>query len=211
VSLDPRRLLQQAAEQRVSCELLPRGGRWLSARVVRVEKSGVVLHCPGTRLVGGEDVRVWLRIDDAVYTFGASVLRAGVPVPDRSQHGLLLGFIEGFGLTSAAGESGEGGGRSLELVPPSGPPVSLLEAPIRLVELTIRGLSFTVPEDFRLVFVQGGTVGIALAHPDGGKVHAEAVVDELVRGEGYLLYVMRFVSVDAPDRMPGVLGALQPE
>ena len=207
--LDPCRILQQAAEQRIVSELLPRGGRWLGGRVLRVESSGVVLGVPDSGLHGGEDVQVWLRVDDELYHFTASVLRVGVPVPDRSQDGVLLGYLDGF---ERIGEDESAGDRDLSLLPPSGPGVSLLGAPARLVELTVDSLVFTVPPDFHLVLALGGLVQLRMAVPGQAPLHLGARVRDLVRGDGYLLYELGFTSVDDRSRLPGMLsrlGALQ--
>ena len=204
--LDPRRLLQEAAEQRQPCEILPRGGRWRAGKVVRVESGGVVVQSPGEAMLGGEDVAVWMRLDGVLYRFDASVLRAGVPVPDRGQDGLLLGYLDGFREEQDTETTGD---RDLQLLPPTGGGVSLLREPARLVELTVSGLAFTVPPDFHLVLALGGLIQLRMAVPGQAALHLGARVRELVRGDGYLLYVLGFTSVDDRDRLPTMLEALQ--
>lgn len=187
---DPRRILEEAATRRLPCELLLRRGGWARGTVVRVEKGGLVVASPGRRFAGGEDVRVWLAIDDKPYTFEASVIRVGVPLPDRSQDGLLLGFIDRW--AEGPGTGARGRDRAIELLLPSGPPVSLLEPPASLVELTLDGLAFTVPSSFKLIFVENGAVGVRLAAPGLQVTELTARVQTLAPGEGYLLYGLRF-------------------
>jgi hypothetical protein len=128
---DPRRVLEEAASRRLACELMAKRGKWSRCTIVRVEKSGVVITTPERRFDGGEEVRVWLALDEKPYTFEASVIRAGVPVPDRSQDGLLLGFIDRWTEgTDGAAKTDERA--MLELQPPNGAPISLLAAPARL-------------------------------------------------------------------------------
>lgn len=196
MATDPRRILEEAAQRRLPCELLLRRGGWARGMLLRVEKGGVVIGVPGRRFAGGEDVRVWLALDDVPYTFEASVIRTGVPVPDRSQDGLLLGFIDGWteGPAAAAGAQG----RVVEILPPNGPAVSLLRPPAQLVELSLDGLAFTVPADFKLIFVENGTVGLRLGAPGLPLVEGSARVQTLAPGEGYLLYGLRFEDTGDP-------------
>ncbi|MCB9777727.1 MAG: hypothetical protein H6742_04115 [Alphaproteobacteria bacterium] len=207
---DPRRVLREAAERRVPCELLPRGGEAVRGAIVRVEQAGVVVVVPagadGRRLSGGEDVRVWLAVDGRACSFEASVIRAGVPVPDRSQDGVLLGFIDRWQ------EGGDGpvalSDCTVELLPPNGPAVSLLAPPARVVDVTLRELAFTVPASFPLVFVREGTVRVRLGLPGRAPVSLSARVRTLSPGEGYLLYGLHFESVDDPDALRDVVEGL---
>lgn len=193
MSSDPRRVLEAAADRRLPCELLLRRGGWARGTLVRVEKGGVVVSVSGRRFQGGEDVRVWLAVDDRPCTFEASVIRTGVPLPDRSQDGLLLGFIDRWSEGTA--EARVARDRQLELLLPSGPPVSLLSPPASLVELTLAGLAFTMPSSFKLIFVENGAVGVRLAAPGLPPTELSARVETLAPGEGYLLYGLRFEGV----------------
>ena len=193
MSSDPRRVLEEAATRRLPCELLLRRGGWARGSVVRVEKGGLVVSSPGRRFQGGEDVRVWLAIDDHPYTFEASVIRVGVPLPDRTQDGLLLGFIDRWAEGPARARASRD--RLLQILLPSGPPVSLLEPPASLVELTLDALAFTMPSSFKLIFVENGAVGVRLAAPGLPPVEVSARVETLAPGEGYLLYGLRFEEV----------------
>ncbi|MCK6502592.1 hypothetical protein L6R53_04225 [Myxococcota bacterium] len=196
---DPRRVLRDAAERRLPCEVLPRGGTAVRGAMVRVEPAGVVVLVPGRRFSGGEDVRVWLAVDGRPHSFEASVLRAGVPVPDRSQDGLLLGYIDRW---TEGGDPSTGlDGCVVEVVPPNGPPVSLLQAPARVVDVGLRELAFTVPSSFTLVFVTQGRVRVRLGAPGRAPVEVEARVHSLSPGEGSLLYGLRFEAVDDPDAL----------
>lgn len=198
MSVDPRRTLEEAAQRRVGCELLARDGEWTRGTVVRVEKAGVVVTVPERRFSGGEHVRVWFALDGRPFTFEASVIRTGVPVPDRSQDGVLIGFIDRW---TEGVEAGDAGGRVLELVLSSGGPVSLLAPPARVVELSVSGLVFMVPVDFKLVFVEGGTVNVRIGVPGRRVVQVVARVRTLALGDGYLLYGIDFQEVDDPEAL----------
>ncbi len=193
MALDPRRLLDDAAQQRAACRVLPRAGAAETGRLVRVERGGIIITVPSRRFTGGEDVRVWVQVDDRAWIFEASVLRTGVPVPDRSQHGLLLGFIDKF-REAAAPESDDG--RVLELVPPGGAAISLLDGPARLVHLDLHQLAFTMPSSFKLVFVHSGTVRLRFGMGGLGRVEATARVRTLTPEEGWLLYELALENVD---------------
>ncbi len=193
MSTDPRRVLEEAASRRLPCELLLRRGGWARGTVVRVEKGGIVVSAPGRRFLGGEDVRVWLAIDERPYTFEASVIRVGVPLPDRSQDGLLLGFIDRW--SEGAVQTPVAHDRTIELLLPSGPPVSLLAPPAGLVELSLDGLAFTMPSSFKLIFVENGAVGVRLGAPGLPPTEISARVETLAPGEGFLLYGLRFEGV----------------
>jgi len=205
--MDPRRILEEAAQRRIACELQPRGEGWKRAGVVRVEKGGLVLTAQDVRFVGGEDVRVWLGIEGRHYTFEASVIRVGVPVPDRSQAGLLLGFIDGW--KEARPDATTTDGRLVELIPPNGPAISLLNPPAQLVELAVDGLSFSVPEGFKLIFVESGTVTVRLGVAGREAMDVEARVGDLSAGEGYRLYGLRFEQVEDPTAHQEIVAALE--
>jgi hypothetical protein len=204
--MDPRRILEEAAQRRVACEIQLRNGGWQRGSVVRVEKSGVVLTAPDLRLAGGEDVRIWLGLEGRHYTFEASVIRAGVPVPDRSQDGLLLGFIDGW--KEATADATTTNGHLVELIPPNGPAISLMSPPAVLVELAVDGLSFTVPEGFKLIFVESGTVMVRLGIPGREAMDVEARVGALSAGEGYRLYGLRFERVEDPKAHQEIVAAI---
>lgn len=192
---DPRRILEEAAQQRAAVEILPRSGGLVQGRVVRIEKGGVVVTAPARRFLGGEDVRVWLATGNQAWTFEASVIRAGVPVPDRSQDGVLLGFIDRFAEGGAGARSG---GRTIELVPPSGPPISLLLEPARVVHLAVDGITFTLPSSSKLFWVEQGKVAIRLGMMGAEPVVVAGRIRTLAPEEGYLLYDLVFEKVEDP-------------
>lgn len=196
---DPRRVLREAADRRVACELLPRGGSATRGTIVRVEPGGVVITAPGRRFSGGEDLRVWLAVEGRPYSFEASVLRAGVPVPDRSQDGLLLGYIDRW--TEGSDQSDGLADCVVEILPPNGPAVSLLQPPARVVDVSLRELAFTLPASFTLVFVTKGTVRVRLGTPGRPPVELSARVHTLAPGEGSILYGLTFQDVDDPDAL----------
>lgn len=192
---DPRRILQEAATRRVGCEILSRGGECVHGTLVRVERGGIVLTTPDRRFVGGEDVRIWMSMDGQPYTFEASVIRTGVPIPDRTHDGLLIGFIDQWAEGVAGGASEE---RLVEVLPPNGPPISLLAPPAQLVEVTLSGLSFVVPLAFKLVFVESGAQRVRLGIKDVPIQEVTARVRALAQGEDYLLY--HLTIEDVPDQ-----------
>ncbi len=204
---DPRRILEQAAERRVACEILPRSGGWSRGQVVRVEPGGVVVHAPGLRLAGGEDLRCWFSLDGTPRSFEASVIRTGVQVPDRSQFGALLGFIDGW---TAGGQPAPGDhGLDLRIVPPNGPGISLIHGPGRLVELGVAELSFTLPSDHILVFVEGTRTQLSLGIPGDPVQQVDALVRSVLAGETHMLYHLEIVGIDDPEAYRHVVAALQ--
>jgi hypothetical protein len=206
MSVDPRRVLDDAARQRTACELLPRGGGLVKGTLLRVEQGGVVISAAEHHFTGGEDVRVWFSCDGKAWTFEASVVRAGVPVPDRGRGGLLLGFIDAFSVAAGANE---GSGRVVALLPPGGGPISLVDPPARLLHLAVGGAAFTLPADYRLVFVESGRVRVRLAAPGHQPITAEARVRALSPGEDYLVYDLGFEQVEDPEGWRVVVEALQ--
>ena len=219
---DPRRVLEDAARRRLSCEILPRRGHWCQGRFVRVEKAGVVLVAPGGVFSGGEDVRVWFSVDSQPWTFEASVLRAGVPVPDRSQRGLMLGFIDGWTggapplhkARAAGGWGGVGAARAaggpaaaITVLPPNGRGLEILGSAVRLVNLRVDELSFSVPRAEPLKFVEGGTVRIRFRRQGQQDHVASGVVRKLAPGDGHYFYGVRFVEVADPQVHPAVIEA----
>jgi len=206
--VDPRRLLERAAELRAGCELLPRRGFWRHGEIVRVEKGGVVARVGGTPLESGVDVRAWLRIDGIPYTFEASVLRAGVAIPDRSQKGVLLGFIDGWQRADQVA-----GVFALEVVPPNGSPVSLLAGDVRLVDLSPEDWTISAPTGFTLVFVEQGAVRLRLSVPDRPPLDVQARVHRLARADGHLLYALHVEHVDDADAyramVDGIRGVME--
>jgi len=202
---DPRRMLEDAAQRRLHCELLPRGGGMVAAQLVRVDRGGLVVTAPLRRFVGGEDLRVWVNLDGQAWTFEASVIRAGVPVPDRSQDGLMLGFIDRF---QALGTAASGDGRLLALVPPRGAEVSLLSPPAQLVHINVEGATFAMPSSFKLIFVESGTLGFRIGAPGIQPIHGRARVQALAPGDGHLLYELRFEQVDEPELLRQAVEAL---
>lgn len=190
---DPRRLLETAAEQRLACEVLPRRGTWRRAQVIRVEKGGLVLRLVGDAPAAGTDVRCWIRIDGVPYRFEASVLRVGVPVPDRSQGGVLLGFLDGWQRADQGS-----GALVLEVVPPNGSPVSLVDGEARIVDLSPAEWTVSTPSRFTLVFVEQGAVRLRLGAPDRAPMEVRARVHRLAHADGHLLYALHIEDVGDP-------------
>jgi hypothetical protein len=195
--MDPRRILEEAAQHRQACEIQVRGEGWVRGVVIRVERGGLVVTAADRRFVGGEDLRIWLAFESKFYRFQASVIRAGVPVPGRGQDGLLLGFIDNWAEAEARGG---GGDHQVDLLPSNGPAISLLKAPVRLVDLAIDGLSFSVPDDFKLIFVESGAITVRLGARGTEAIEVAARVGDLSAGEGYRLYGLYFEGVEDPEK-----------
>jgi hypothetical protein len=207
MALDPRRILDDAAQERVACELMPRRGGLLRASLLRVEKGGVVLSVPERGLGPGDDLRVWFALGNRSYSFEASVVRVGVPVPARGGDGVLLGFIDAF-AEGRPPSGGGAGGRTFALLPPSGRGISLLDGGATVLHLGVEGATFTLPADVKVVFVESGRVTVQLGMPGMAPAQASAQVRALSRGDGYLLYDLHFVEVEETERWREVVGAL---
>ncbi len=201
---DPRRILEAAAEGRVTVDVLPRNGAAQRGQLVRVERGGVVLALATTPPAAGTDVRVWLTVNGTPWTFEASVLRAGVPVPDRSQGGVLLGFIDGWNRAEGTGPR-----VVLEALPPTGGPVSLVDGAMRIVELHPDEWLVSVPADFHLVFVEGGALRLRLGTPDRPAMIVGAVVKELAQSHGHLLYRFGIQEVENGERYAELVAAVR--
>ncbi len=207
--MDPRRILEDAAQERLACEVQVRGGGWIRGQVIRVERAGLVVTVEDRRFVGGEDLRVWLSVEAVCYTFEASVIRTGVPVPERSQSGLLLGFIDGWVEAEERNQEHPVDHR-VDLIPSNGAAISLLSDPVRLVDLAIDGLSFSVPDDFKLIFVESGTITVRLGATGEQPMDVAARVGDLAAGEGYRLYGLVFEGVEDPESHRRLINALRP-
>lgn len=192
---DPRRVLEDAAEQRLACEVLPRNGSWRRGRVIRVERGGLVLTVSGDPLPNGTDIRCWLNVSGQAWTFEASVLRSGVSVPDRSQQGLLLGFMDGWRRADL-----QGGAITVEVLPHNGRAISLIDGAARVVDLSPAELTLTAPTDFNLIFVEQGAVRLRLGLPDRAPMEVGARVSGLTPGKGHLLYRLSIEAVEDGER-----------
>jgi len=202
---DPRTLLERAAEQRLTCEVMPRSGlAWSKATVERVERGGVVVRSLAGGLVAGSDVRCWLRVDGVPYAFDASVVRTSVPVSDRSESGVMLGFIDRWEVAT------RGPGRLVvEVMPPTGGPVSLLGGALQLVDVEPQLWTVTTPADSPLIFVEGGSVRLRIALPDAAPMELSARVRRLTHTSGHLLYALQVQDVEAPERYADMLAAVR--
>ncbi len=202
--LDPRSLLERAAEQRLPCELMPRAHtEWARATVERVERGGVVVR-GAEGLVSGADVRCWIRVDGIPYAFDASVVRTAVPVSDRSESGVMLGFIDHWEVAERAPQA-----LAIEALPPTGGPVSLLGGAIQIVELEPNVWTVTTPADAPLIFVEGGSLRLRLSPEEGPAMEITARVRRLTHGSGHLLYALAIQQVDDPDRYADLVGAVR--
>ena len=67
---------------------------------------------------------------------------------------------------------------------------------------------FTVPDGFKLIFVESGTVTVRLGIPGREAMDVEARVGDLAAGEGYRLYGLRFEKVEDPTAHQEIVAAL---
>ena len=192
---DPRRVLEQAADQRSTCEVQARNGAWQRGQVVRVERGGVVLRL-ARALTSGTDVRVWLTVEGRSWTFEASVLRAGVPVPDRSQDGVLLGYLDGFREAEATRVDA----LTLELLPHTGGPVSLEGGGARVVDLSPQEWVVSIAREFPVVLALQADVRLRIGVAGRAPMELIARVHALAQGDTHLLYTLRVASVDDGER-----------
>jgi len=168
--LDPRRVLAEAVEVGSTCWLLPSGGGLVPTRPVRVEPGGLVLVAPKHPFVAGEEIRAWLDASPRGVRFEASVIRVGVPVPDRSQHGIMLGFLDRFEVERAVPEG------HLDLLPAGGGAVSLLEPPAALLRIGLRGLVVMLPLTSRVFLIPGARVRLQVGVAGVGSVEMAGLV-----------------------------------
>lgn len=201
---DPRRLLDAAAEARVRVEVLPRRGAAGHGQLVRIERGGVVVLFATPSPATGTDVRCWLSIGGKAYTFEASILRLGVPVPDRSQAGVLLGFVDGFRPAE-----GEASTLVLEALTPGGGSVPLHAEDVRIVDLQANEWTVASPVASRTVFVEGGALRLRLGAPGRPPMEVGAVVRELSRTSGHLLYRLSIEQVDDASAYRELLAAVR--
>lgn len=201
---DPQRILEAAAEARAPVNVLPKGGGTLEGQIVRVERGGVVLALSGSPPPAGADVRVWLTTEAGCWTFEASVLRSGVPIPDRSQGGVLLGFIDSFRRSDGAGA-----GVVLEALPPTGGAVSLVDGAVRIVDLDPQEWTVSAPSGFPLVFVEGGGLRLRLGAPTGPPMEVGAEVRELTQSHGHILYRLAITEVQDAERYARIVSELR--
>ncbi len=199
---DARRVLVTAAEARAGVEVLPRGGAPSRGQVVRVERGGVVLALAGAPPSPGTDVRCWLTVDGVAFTFEASVLRSGIDVPDRSQGGVLLGFIDGWARASS-----EPGGLTLAALPASGGVLGLNEGSVHAIELHPEEWLVSAPAAFPLVFVEGGRLRLRVGPGDRAPVEVGATVRAVTRAQDHILYRLAIDEVGDPERYRDALGA----
>ena len=171
----------------------------LSGSVIRVERGGVVVAVPSRQLVSGTNVKAWVPLHPDTWFFHATVLRTRLAVPARDAEGVLLGYIERF--ERAADTAAAGIGRRFDLIPHTGRGISLLRPPARLVHVGLEGVTFTLPADSKLVFVENAEMQVVLADRSAGSCAATARVRSLNRVDGALLYDLAWVDVDAPDRL----------
>lgn len=201
----PKALLDEAGKQRAPCRVRPRKGSWTAGVVVRVERAGIILQLDEAPFHGGEDLRVWFSLDGRNYTFEASVLRSGVPVPDRGRGGLLIGLVEDF---REAQQEPTGADLAVEVLPPKGRGIELLSGSGRLVDLSVEGLSFMVPSEVALKFVEGSTVRVRFTG-EGPPHLVTGTVREAAQGEGHFLYELPFSSVEDDQRHLQVIEAFR--
>lgn len=205
--MDPRRILEKAAEQRQACEILPRKGGWTRGSLLRIDRAGVVVLIPDLRLASGEDVRCWFVLDGIPYTFEASIIRTHLPVPDRSQIGYLLGFIDEW----TRGDSASNGehGIDIKIFPPNGPGISLVHGPGRIMELLLNNIGFTLPTAYTLVFIEGSKCKLKFIMPGEDSIEVEGKIVSRTPSESHSLYHLTIEGVERIESYRRVNSALQ--
>ena len=193
---DPRELLEQAAESRQTLQLRSKDGEWVSGRVLRIERAGIVVALETPSFSSGEDVRAWITLEGQSYTFSASVLRSGVPIPDRSGAGLLLGYLDDFQADAPAPDKPRTQtSNQIEVLPAKGRGLLLLGGDVRIVDLSVTQLAFAVPQSIALKFVQGSKVRVRFT-PEGEPAYlVDGEIRRLVAGDGHYLYGLHFDGV----------------
>jgi hypothetical protein len=191
-----------AADSRVRCDILLQKGGWCEGRVIRAENAGLVILAPG--LQSGADVRVLLSVEGRSYTFEASVIRTGIPVPDRSQHGVVLGFIQGWRRADEGGR-----GLVLELLPAIGGVVSLMGGEVQLIELQPALWTVAASAGSWFVLAEQGQVRLRMGLPGQSPVELVARVQSVSRSDAHLLYALKIEQVGSPDRYREVLAGFQ--
>jgi hypothetical protein len=214
---DPRRILDEAVTERRPCRVARLRGEWQSAALVRLESAGVVCNVPGHAFRGGEEVRLWFEDASGSLHFEASVLRVGVPVPDRGAAGVLLGFLAASAAAPvpaadpvpapAASAAPQPQRPVLDLVLATGAPISLLSPPIRLVEVAIDHVSFEVPRNFTVMFPDNGTLWLRIGASTAESTDARGRV-RLVAGDAVLLYRVEIEQVEHQDRHQNAIPVL---
>jgi hypothetical protein len=206
---DARRVLEEAVRDRRACRVQRPGGEWVTGTLVRLESGGVVVSAPGHALRGGEEVRLWFDEDGRSLHFEASVLRAGVPVPDRGAAGLLIGFLAAVTAPPETPPEPATAAPVLELHLGTGSPVSLLAAPVELVEIDLHRLQFQVPRTFRVVFPENGALRLRIGGGASEPIEARGRVHMVVAGESTLLYAVDLEEVERHDRHQQAVRALR--
>jgi hypothetical protein len=131
-------------------------------------------------------------------------VRTSVPVSDRSESGVMLGFIDRWEVAT------RGPGRLVvEVMPPTGGPVSLLGGALQLVDVEPQLWTVTTPADSPLIFVEGGSVRLRIALPDAAPMELSARVRRLTHTSGHLLYALQVQDVEAPERYADMLAAVR--
>jgi hypothetical protein len=210
--VDPRRALEDAARERRGCRIGRVGGELRRGALCRLDAIGLVCVVPGHDLRGGEEVRLWFEEGNASLHFEATVARTGVPVPDRSGDGLLLGFLAAIPVAPAVRElPTEAPSRvegSLELQLATGSPISLLEAPVELVSLGLDRVEFQVPRGSTLLFPEQGTLRLRLGSGSDAVSEAQARVASVVVTESHRLYQLTVEGIDSQPTYARALAAL---
>lgn len=211
---DARRILDDAVRERRPCRVARLEGAWTPATLVGLEQAGLVVVVPNHGMRGGEEVRLWFEEQGRPLYFEASVLRTGVPVPDRSAHGLLLGFLAPVPVplpvpvpeTKVAASAG--GAPLLEVRVAAGT-VSLLAAPVQVVSLAPDRLEFQVPRSYTVVFPEQSVLRLRLGARPSDAYEARGRVDAAVAGDGHVLYRVAIEEVERADLHQQAVPALR--
>jgi hypothetical protein len=201
---DARRVLQMAAEMRTPISLSTGDDRGVLAELVRVEPGGVVVDGGDNCFPTGTDWRGWFSFGGRSYRFTASVLELGAMLPNRTQSGVLLGYIDGWSSEQATTRS-----VTLTVFGPGGLPLPIGKDAARCVEASPKRLAFTLPADSPVAFVEGGTVQVEICLTEQAPIGLSACVVSRVETEGHALYALVIETVSDPQSWRSLLTTLE--
>lgn len=159
--------LEAAVRRRDAFRLSRDGRRWIAGSFVRMDESGLVCRLPKHDLRGGEAVRLLCEAAEEMLALRATVLRCGVPIPDRGAQGIALGFLS----AQAPVQLERPAGVDARLVLSGGVCISLIHSELRLLDLGPDGLQLEAPRQHGLVFARDAELEIRLVQ---GEEHTSA-------------------------------------
>ncbi len=204
---DWRRRLEDAVRDRAAIQV-GRAGRPLRDAVpVRGEAAALLCSVPGHDLHGGEEIVIVIVGGGEPCHLRGTVLRCGVPVPDRGSHGVLLGFLQPAAEPPAPDAAPPA--VVLEALVSGGRRIALTAPPWRVVGLSAHQLQLQVPRDFSVVFPVHGALHLrigasaAAVHGVRGRVETQSTTDT------HLLYGVQLDEVEDHQAHAAVVAAVR--